>query len=65
MKTLFYVLLALSFASVVFNIFKLDFDALLIGDSQIAMISIVAALCVMVLAAIMIISLKIKERQEV
>jgi hypothetical protein len=57
-------MLALSLASVVFNIFKLDFSNILVGDSQIAAISIVAALCVSVLSAIMLVSLRIKENYQ-
>ena len=64
MKIVYYVILALSILSIVFNATKLDFSNLLSGDSQVAVISIVAALCVSVLSAIMLISLKIKEQQE-
>ncbi len=64
MKYFFYVILVLSLGSIIFSVFKLDFSNLLVGDSQIAAISIIAALCVMVLAAIMLVSLKIQEKQE-
>ena len=64
MKYVFYLLLGLSLLSIVFNVTKLNFDAVLKGDSQIAMISIVAGLCVGILSAIMLVSFKIKERQE-
>lgn len=64
MKYIFYVLLTLSILSIAFNATKLDFSALLIGESQIALISIAAGLCVSVLSGIMLLSLKIKERQE-
>ena len=63
MKYVFYVLLALSILSVIFNITKLNFDSLLQGDSQVAVISIVAGLCVSALSAIMLVSFKIKESQ--
>ncbi len=64
MKIVYYVILVLSILSIVFNATKLDFSNLLSGDSQVAVISIVAALCVSVLSGIMLISLKIKEQQE-
>lgn len=63
MKYVFYVLLVLSILSVIFNITKLNFDSILQGDSQVAAISIVAGLCVSVLSAIMLVSFKIKESQ--
>ncbi|MGB5980509.1 MAG: hypothetical protein WBG46_00060 [Nonlabens sp.] len=64
MKYVFYILLALSVLSIAFNFTQLNFNAPFQGDSQIAAISIVAGLCVSVLMGIMLISLKIKERQQ-
>jgi len=64
MKIVFYIILVLSLLSIVFNATKLDFSNILAGDSQVAAISIVAALCVSVLSAIMLVSLKIREKQE-
>ncbi|GAK97746.1 hypothetical protein JCM19294_285 [Nonlabens tegetincola] len=51
-------------ASALFNVFKLDFNQPFNGDSQIAVISIIAALCVVVLMCIMLTSLKIKEKSK-
>ncbi len=45
MKTIIYILLALAFGLVVFNITQLDFDNLFTGNSLIALIGIVASLC--------------------
>jgi len=63
MKYVVYAIMILGIASIVFNAFKLDFSNLLAGESQIAVISIVAALCVVILMSIMLISYKIKEKQ--
>ncbi|AZQ43511.1 hypothetical protein [Nonlabens ponticola] len=64
MKYLVYVLMALAVASIVFNALKLDFSNILYGDSQIAVISIIAALCGIILLSILLMSYKIKERKE-
>jgi integral membrane sensor domain MASE1 len=53
----------LALASIIFNAFKLDFNQLLVGESQIAAISIIAALCVIILLSILLISYRIKEQQ--
>ncbi|SCY42511.1 hypothetical protein SAMN05192588_2813 [Nonlabens sp. Hel1_33_55] len=63
MKYVFYAIMILGIASIVFNVFKLDFTNLLVGESQIAVISIIAALCVVLLMGIMLISYRIKEQQ--
>jgi antibiotic biosynthesis monooxygenase (ABM) superfamily enzyme len=62
MKYAFYIIAVLAVASIVFNIFKLDFNHILRGDSQIAAISIIAALCVVILMSIMVVSKKINEK---
>ncbi len=64
MKYIVYILIVLAIASLVFNAFKLDFSNLFAGESQIAVISVVASLCVVVLLSILLVSYKIKERQE-
>lgn len=64
MKYAAYGIILLAIASMVFNAFKLDFSNPLAGESQIAAISIIAALCVVVLLSILLISYKIKEHQE-
>jgi len=45
MKILVYVLTVFALGIVIFNITQLDFSNLLIGDSAIALIGIVASLC--------------------
>lgn len=62
MKYVFYVIALLAIASIVFNVLKLDFNNILQGDSQIAAISIIAALCVVILMSIMIVSNKISDK---
>ncbi|GAK75178.1 hypothetical protein JCM19314_3083 [Nonlabens ulvanivorans] len=56
--------MALAAASIIFNATKLDFSNLFKGDSQIAVISILASLCVLILLAILQVSLKIKDKHE-
>ena len=65
MKYIAYGIIVLGIASIVFNAFRLDFSNLLGGESQIAVISIIAALCVIVLMSILIISYKIKDKQSI
>jgi hypothetical protein len=64
MKYTFYLIGFLAVASIVFNVFKLDFNHFLQGDSQVAAISILAALCVVALMGIMIISKKISQKYD-
>jgi hypothetical protein len=64
MKYVAYGIIVLAIASIVFNILKLDFSNVFAGESQIAVISIVSALCVVVLMGILLVSYKIKETQE-
>ncbi|MEO9952884.1 hypothetical protein [Nonlabens sp.] len=64
MKYVFYFILILAIASIVFNATKLDINNLLQGESQIGAISIVAALCVAILMSIMLVSYKIKDKYE-
>lgn len=54
MKTFLYILLILCGLSVAFNAYIIDFKNPLIGDSLVAIISLVAALCAMVLILIFI-----------
>lgn len=62
MKYVYYIISVLAIASIVFNGLKLNFNNLLQGDSQIATISIIAALCVLILMSIMLVSLSIKDK---
>ena len=64
MKYVFYFILILAIASIIFNATKLDINNLLQGESQIGAISIVAALCVAILMSIMLVSHKIKDKYE-
>ncbi|PQB05227.1 hypothetical protein [Aureitalea marina] len=59
MKIFIYVLMVLALGLIVFNATLLDFDGLFQGDSQIAMIGILAAACVLVLLTILLISRRI------
>jgi hypothetical protein len=63
MKYAFYAILVLAIASIIYNGTLLDFNNILQGDSQVAAISIVAALCVAILMAIVLVSRKIEEKQ--
>ncbi len=64
MKYVSYAVIIVAIASIVYNAFMLDFSNILSGDSQIAVISIIAALCVVILMSILIMSYKIQEKQE-
>jgi uncharacterized membrane protein len=64
MKYAVYGIIILAIASMVYNGLRLNFSNLFAGDSQIAVISMIAALCVVVLMSILLISYKIKEHQE-
>ncbi len=64
MKYVFYLLLVLSIASVVFNATQINYANPFVGNSQIALISIVAALCVIVLMVIMIMAYKIQDKTQ-
>lgn len=59
MKIFIYAIMVLALGLIVFNATKLDFGALLEGDSQVALIGILAAACVLVLLTILLISRRI------
>ena len=63
MKIAIYVFIALAIALIIYNATILDFSNLLEGDSMVAVISILAALCVIVLMLILAISRKIEKKQ--
>ena len=63
MKYFRYVLLALALALIAYNATVLEPDNLLEGDSQIALIGILASASVIVLIAILIQSERIKKKQ--
>ena len=61
MKILTYVLTLIAVALIIYNATKLNFDALLDGESFTAVITIIAALCAVVLLQILRISKKIEK----
>jgi ribose/xylose/arabinose/galactoside ABC-type transport system permease subunit len=63
MKCFRYVLIALALALIAYNATVLEPDNLLEGDSQIALIGILASASVIVLIAILIQSERIKKKQ--
>jgi len=60
MKIFIWVLTIIAIGLIIFNATKLNFDALLTGESQTAVITIVAALCAIFLLQILRISKKIE-----
>ncbi|WP_243473645.1 MULTISPECIES: hypothetical protein [Winogradskyella] len=60
MKIFIWVLTIIAVGLIIFNATKLNFDALLTGESQTAVITIVAALCAIFLLQILRISKKIE-----
>jgi uncharacterized integral membrane protein len=60
MKVFTWILTIIALALIVFNATKLNFDALLTGESQTAIITIFAALCAIILLQILRISKKIE-----
>ncbi len=63
-KAVSIVLIVLAIALIAYNVTILDFDNPLQGDSMVAMIGIVAALCAIVLLLIYITSKRIQEKIE-
>ena len=62
MKIALYIILALASALLVFNATKIDFAAPLEGNSMVALISVAACLCAILLLVILLISRKIAEK---
>jgi len=62
MKYFRYILLLIAFALIIYNATILDFKSLFQGDSQIALIGILASACVIVLVLILIQAERVKER---
>ncbi len=60
MKIFIWILTIIALALIIFNATKLNFDALLTGESQTAIITIFAALCAIILLQILRISKKIE-----
>ncbi len=62
MKVVLYILIALASALLIFNLTKVDYSAPLSGNSMVAVISVIACLCAILLLAILMISRKISEK---
>ncbi len=64
MKYFLFVLMGLAVVTMVFNTTFLDFDNLFIGQSKIAIIAILASLCVLIIAWILLIAKVIEKREK-
>ncbi|CAI8166596.1 MAG: Uncharacterised protein [Bacteroidota bacterium] len=62
MKTLIYVFLVLAIGLLIFNVFHIDFDSPLEGDSFAAVVGVGASLCAVLLLVILQVALKIQRR---
>ena len=62
MKTLIYIFLAFATGLLIFNVFHIDFDAPLEGDSFAAVIGVGASLCAVVLLVILQVALRIQKK---
>ena len=62
MKYFLYILIALSLLTLIFNVTYLDLDNLFTGDSQIAIIGILASACVLVIILILLTSKAIEKK---
>ena len=62
MKTLIYIFLALATGLLIFNVFHIDFDAPLEGDSFAAVIGVGASLCAVILLVILQVTVRIQKK---
>jgi len=62
MKIYTYVLIVIATLLCIYNVTKLDFENLLQGDSLVALISIVASLCAVLILLIFMTSKKIQDK---
>ncbi|MBC3758151.1 hypothetical protein H7U19_07035 [Hyunsoonleella sp. SJ7] len=62
MKYVAYVIIVLALGLGIFNATKLDFDALLEGESMVGVITIICSLCAIMLMLILLISRRIEEK---
>lgn len=62
MKIFIYILLTIAAALLVFNLTQIDWSSPMAGNSQVAVISVLACACAIVLILILIISKQISER---
>ena len=64
MKVLIYIFLVLAAGLLIFNLFHIDFEEPLEGESFAAVIGVGASLCAIILLTILKIALKIKEKMK-
>jgi len=64
MKIVRYIIILVALALIIYNSTKLDFENLLEGDSQVALIGIFAAACAIILMLILNTSFRIKEKNK-
>jgi uncharacterized integral membrane protein len=64
MKNLRYIFILIAIVLIIINATKLDFEQPFIGDSAIAVISILAAICVILLMLILHISHRIAKKKK-
>ncbi len=64
MKVLIYIFLALAAGLLIFNLFYIDFEEPLEGESFAAVVGVGASLCAIILLTILKIALKIKEKMK-
>ena len=64
MKIFIYILTFIAIGLIAFNVTQLNFDALLQGQSFIAIITIVASLCAILLLQILLVSKKIEAKSK-
>ena len=62
MKIFTYIVIALSFITIVFNVTKIDFEKPFEGESTIAIIGIVASLCAIVIVTLFMVAKKVVEQ---
>ncbi|WP_031426398.1 hypothetical protein [Flavimarina sp. Hel_I_48] len=63
MKIFIYILMALATALLIFNLTKVDYSDPLAGNSEVAIISVLACLCALVLLLILTVSRKIANKK--
>lgn len=64
MKYIIYSFIALASILLIYNLTILDFDHLFEGDSSTALVGVFAALCVIILMLILLVSRTIRDRSE-
>jgi uncharacterized membrane protein len=63
MKNLIYALILIALGLIIFNVTKLNFEAIFEGESMIAAISIMASACTILLLSILLVAKKIQKKQ--